>query len=108
MARKAAGKQQNIAAEEIGISPSNLCKIEKGHGKAPALSAAQLANAARAYNVSADWLLGLSESVLIGGFTRDEVALVVQQVTEEVVRRLGDRRKSRGDNGRTGHGSDGW
>lgn len=101
-ARKAAGREQKESAKAVGMRPSALSKIERGADDAPALKAGQLKALAELYNVSADWLLGLSDRMRpAGGISRDEVRLLVEQVTEEVMRRLTDRRRRTGQD-RTG------
>lgn len=53
-----ADAKQNEIAEKIGISPSVLSKLCSGNSKAP--SADTVVKIATYFNVSTDWLLGLS------------------------------------------------
>ena len=58
--KKCKGMGQNEIAEKIGISPSVLSKLCSGNSKAP--SADTVFSIAKYFNVSADWLLGLSDN----------------------------------------------
>lgn len=58
--KKCKGMGQNEIAEKIGISPSVLSKLCSGNSKAP--SADTVLAIAKYFNVSTDWLLGLSDN----------------------------------------------
>lgn len=58
--KKRKGISQNEIAEKIGIAPSVLSKLISGNSKAP--SADTVLAIAKYFNVSTDWLLGLSDN----------------------------------------------
>lgn len=56
--RKEAGEKQRELAKEINISPVEICRYEKA-GRKPGIRA--IISIAKHYNVSADYILGLTD-----------------------------------------------
>lgn len=63
------GKSQNDLALEIGLAPSVISKIKTGRSQDP--SAETVAALAKYFNVSADWILGLTDVKSTDKATRD-------------------------------------
>ncbi len=83
-ARKEAKISQKTAAREMKIDPSDLSKIENCRPGARVLRAPELIIAARLYNKSVDWLLGLSPSP----YLRPDLAWRLSELPPEVAVRL--------------------
>lgn len=83
-ARREARISQKVAARELGMDPSDLSKIENCRPGARILKAPELATAARLYNRSADWLLGLSDRP----FLRPDLAWRLDELPAELAARL--------------------
>ena len=63
------GKSQNDLALEIGLAPSVISKIKTGRSQDP--SAETVAALAKYFNVSADWILGLTDIKTTDKATKD-------------------------------------
>lgn len=63
------GKSQNDLALEIGLAPSVISKIKTGRSQDP--SAETVAALAKYFNVSADWILGLTDVKSTDKATKD-------------------------------------
>ena len=59
-ARKQAGLSQNKVAEALNISQQQYCRYENGQNEIPVRYVIELC---KFYSISADWLLGLKDTM---------------------------------------------
>ncbi len=85
-ARQEEGIKQKEAARQLGISQSELSRIERDHPRARRLRDLEIILAARMYNRSADWLLGLSDRP----YLRADLAWRLSELPPELVSQLID------------------
>lgn len=83
-ARQEARIKQKDAARRLGMSPSELSRIERSDPRARRLRDYEIVRASQLYNRSADWLLGLSERP----YLRADLAWRLSELPAELARQL--------------------